>query len=185
MISQLFATGLELKPLRRYLKAIASRVNANTQVIELNLKRFINALIDEQSDDNRWVEALLMVIADKPVDSWTDNDVLVFEVKLSEIVRRFKNLEAIIDLKGEINEGFDARKITVTYPNGKEINEVVWLDQKDKEEVKRIADKVVDSLMNNNDKINKAILTAIIERVFEEEEKTEHKERSEKKRYGK
>lgn len=185
MISQLFATGLELKPLRRYLKAIASRVNANTQVIELNLKRFINALIDEQSDDNRWVEALLMVIADKPVDSWTDNDVLVFEVKLSEIVRRFKNLEAIIDLKGEINEGFDARKITVTYPNGKEINEVVWLDQKDKEEVKRIAEKVVDSLMNNNDKINKAILTAIIERVFEEEEKSGHKERSEKKRYGK
>lgn len=184
-ISKLFSIGHELKSLRQYLQAVASRVSTNTQVIELNLKRFINALVDDQLDDNKWIEALLMVIADKPVESWNDSDVLVFEVKLSEMVRRFKNLEAIIELKGEIiKEGFDARKITVTYPNGKEINEVVWLDQKDKEEVKHIADKVVGSLMNNNEKINKAILTAIIERVFEEEGGVKKTEPAEKKRHG-
>jgi len=31
-----------------------------------------------------------MIVADKPAESWTDEDVTRFEIKLSDIARRFK-----------------------------------------------------------------------------------------------
>jgi len=187
LIGQAFSIASEIKELRSYLRAIATRVNSNTKVLELNLKRFISAGINIELDDKSWLEALLMVIADKPVISWTDNDELVFEVKLGEVTRRFKNIEAIIELKGEENEGFEARKITVTFPDGKEINEVIWLDRKDQEEVNNIVNKIIGSeIFNNNDKIKRALLTTIIERVFgqKEKEETMSKDEGKKKKYG-
>lgn len=185
LVGQAFSVQFETKELRNYLKAIGSRINARTQVVEVNLKRFIKAMIADEQDDKAWLEAILMVIADKPVASWSDNDVLAFEIKLGDSVRRFKNIESIIDLKNDDNEGFEARKITVTYPTGRELNEVIWLDQKEKEEVNRIADKIVDSnLANNSEKLNKAILTSIIERLFEVQKEDKAKGQEEKKKYG-
>ena len=187
LIGQAFSVSSETKELRNYLKAIGTRIHTKTQVIEVNLKRFIKAMIADEQDDKVWLEAILMVIADKPVVSWSDNDILAFEIKLSESVRRFKNIEAIIELKNEENEGFEARKITVTYPDGKEINEVVWLDHKDQEEVNKIVNEIIGSeIFNNNDKINMALLTTIIERVFGQKEKEEimAKDEGEKKKYG-
>lgn len=187
LIGQVFSISSETRELRSYLRAIAARVNSNTQVLELNLKRFISAGINADLDDKSWLEALLMVIADKPVISWLDNDELVFEVKLGEVTRRFKNIEAIIELKSEENEGFEARKINVTYPDGKEINEVIWLDHKDIKEVTNIVKRIFGSeIFNNSDKINKALLTAIIEQVFGQNEKEEAiaKDEGKKKKYG-
>lgn len=185
LISRVFSVSSEIKELRDYLRAVASRVIANTQVLELNLKRFIQAGMSIDLNDKAWLEALLMVIADKPVSSWTDNDVIVFEVKLSEVARRFKNIETIIGLKSEENEGFEARKITVTYPTGKEINEVVWLDHRDIKEVTNIVERVFGSeIFNNSDKINKALLAAIIERVFGQQEEAKSKDEEEKKKRG-
>ncbi|RJO62138.1 hypothetical protein C4544_00710 [candidate division WS5 bacterium] len=187
LIGHAFSVSPEIKELRSYLRAVAARVNSNTHVLELNLKRFINAGINSELDDKVWLEALLMVIADKPVNSWTDHDELVFEVKLGEITRRFKNIESIIELKGEEHEGFDARKITVTFPDGREINEVVWLDHKDREEANKIANEIIGGeFFTNNAKINRALLTTIIERVFGLNEKEEPiaKDQGKKKQYG-
>lgn len=169
LLSQGFSVPSEIKGLRTYLKAIAARVNAYAHVMELTLKRFIAVLINTDYDDKAWLESLLMVVADKPVSSWTDNDALSIEIKLGEIIRRFKNLEALIDIKGEGQEGFEARKITVTYPSGEEINEVVWIDHNKRDEVDRLVDKLFSGeIFNKNNKISKAILAALIERVFGE-----------------
>lgn len=67
--------------------------------------------------------------SDKPAESWTDKDVTRFELKLSDLTRRFKNLEALraeVDAKGT---GFDARRITVNRPDGQEINQIVGIDR--------------------------------------------------------
>lgn len=177
LIGQGFSASSDIKELRSYLRAIAARVNAHTRVIELTLKRLLSALMNGELDDKVWLESLLMVIADKPVSSWTDNDALSFELKLCEIVRRFKNLEALIDLKSDIKKGFEARKITVTYPTGEEINEIVWLDHKERGEVDHLVDKLFSGeIFNRNNKISKAILAALLERVFgQEKEETQSK----------
>jgi len=62
----------------------------------------------------------LLIISHKPPRSWTDEDVIIYETKLSDIARRFMNLEALQKEIAIPSEGIDARRITVTYPDVKQ-----------------------------------------------------------------
>ncbi|WP_292865213.1 hypothetical protein [Nostoc sp. LPT] len=107
------------------------RVRANYlagKCIESSLKRFIRAASDETASDSQWLEALVMIVADKPAESWTDDDATAFEMKLADLVRRFKNLEALQKEVAAKGEGFEARWITMTRPDGQEINRMLWVD---------------------------------------------------------
>lgn len=59
------------------------------------LRRFVKVAVDETKEEPAWLEALVMVIADKPAESWRDETVQVFEVQLGDLARRFRNLEAV------------------------------------------------------------------------------------------
>lgn len=174
----------DLKDLREYLSAITNRVNTNTTVIELNLKRFIQAAINADLDDKAWLESLLMVISDKPVASWDDKDVTAFEIRLGEIIRRFKNIEAIIDLGVEAGKGFEAKKVTITHHDGKEFNEVLWIEPSEKEKIATIAKDIKAKHFHENDRINKALLTAIIEEVLDSKKQHGSHEEQDKEAYG-
>ncbi len=109
--------------LREDLRVRAS--NLIGQSVERALRSFIQAAADETATDGQWVEALLMIVADKPAESWKDEDVTGFEMKLSDIARRFKNLEALKKQVATKGEGFEARRITLTRPDGEEVNQMV------------------------------------------------------------
>lgn len=173
LICKMFSISPDINELRSYLRAIASRIINNTQVLDINLKRFMQVAIDVASENQIWLEALFMVISDKPPISWTDNDVLAFEIKLGEAARRLRNIDTIINIKSNGTDEFEARKITITYSSGEEINEVIWLDRKHKEEVMQIADKIIKTGIDKDDKLGKAILAAIIEKMFSKKENDE------------
>ena len=143
------------------------------QVIEPLLKRFIYASTNTVQDDRQWLESVVMMIADKPVISWTDNDAIMFESKLSDLSRRFKNLEAIqkqlVEMPGE---GFDARKVTLTFPDGNEINDVIWIDHDKKETINNIVHNFLDDdNLKQDDRMKRAVITVIVEKVFAQKEK--------------
>jgi hypothetical protein len=99
------------------------RVRANYLVekcIEPTLRRFTQAAIEEKAEDKEWLEALVMIVADKPAESWTDKDVTKFEIELADLVRRFQNLEALQKESTAKVQGFEARRITVTHSDGQE-----------------------------------------------------------------
>ncbi|MEM9510695.1 MAG: hypothetical protein AAGA16_23925, partial [Cyanobacteria bacterium P01_E01_bin.35] len=99
------------------------RVRSNYLIgkcIEPTLKRFTKAAIDETVDDGQWLKALVMIVADKPAESWTDRDVTRFEIELADLVRKFQNLEALQKETTAKGEGFEARRITVTHADGQE-----------------------------------------------------------------
>ena len=99
------------------------RVRSNYLIdkcIEPTLKRFTKAAVDETIDDAQWLKALLMMVADKPAESWTDQDVTRFEIELADLVRKFQNLEALQKETTAKGEGFEARRITVTHADGQE-----------------------------------------------------------------
>lgn len=171
LICKTFFINQDVNELRSYLRAIASRIINNTQVMDINLKRFIQAVMDNRVENQVWLESLFMVISDKPTISWTDNDVLAFEVKLDETARRLRNLDSIISINSKGTDEFEARKITITCPTGEEINEIVWLNLKHKEKVTQIADKIIETEINKDDKLGKSILAAIIEKMFLYEKK--------------
>ena len=184
LLSNAFSTQRNLQGLREYMRAVAGRVNANTQIIELNLKRFIQAVLDNDASDRAWLESVLMVIADKPVESWTDKDKLTFEIRLGDIIKRFKSVEAIIDLSPGDKKGIDAQKLTITHQDGREFSEVLWLEEREKEEVSSIVSKIKTHL-TENDKINKAILSAIIEEIIPKQKAKYLETETKKKKHGK
>jgi len=99
------------------------RVRSNYLIdkcIEPTLKRFTKAAVDETVDDAQWLKALVMIVADKPAESWTDQDVTRFEMELADLVRKFQNLEALQKETTAKGEGFEARRITVTHADGQE-----------------------------------------------------------------
>lgn len=150
------------------------RIRANYligQCIEPRLKRFLIAAVDEDVNDNNWFESLFMIIADKPVESWNDVDQINFELKLSDLSRRFINLEVLQrEFVQNPGKGFDVRRVTVTNYNGNEINRLVWFNQ----ETRNLIEKYIKIFfMNdeiaNNKQLQQAIITTLIEKVFETE----------------
>lgn len=103
------------------------------QVLDPRLRSFVLAAANPDLDDRGWLESLAMIVADRPSETWTDDDTLAFEVHLSDVARRFANLEALQkEAAREGREGFDARRITVTSANGVEVHRLVWIGRNER-----------------------------------------------------
>jgi hypothetical protein len=136
------------------------------QCVERVLKSFTLAATDEIKTDTEWLEALVMIVADKPAESWTDEDVTGFEIKLSDIARRFKNLEALQKEVAAKGEGFEARKITVTRPDGEETNRMVWFDNEQKDRIDGLLEEILGTLSKYDNRLQQAVVAKLTERVL-------------------
>ena len=169
ILANTFSLYKDLAGMREYIRAIVNRVYTQTDIIELSLKRFMQAIINKNLDDKAWLESVIMVISDKPIDSWNDNDTVSFEIKLGALVKRFKSIEAIIDFIPDIKAGFEAKKITVTHQDGKEFTEILWLDTVEKNKIETLSQKIKNEYFKDNDKINKALLSTLVEMVLSQD----------------
>ncbi len=160
-----FGVHSDRTQLRRDLQFRASRVLGNC--VEASLNRFARAAADEAVGDRQWLEAIVMEIADKPAESWKDEDVTRFELNLSDLSRRFKNLEALqATVKATSKGGFEARRITVTRPDGTEVNKMVWASDEHQAKV----DPSIDDIFSQfpDQQLREALLTRLTERMFDE-----------------
>lgn len=100
-------------------------------VLEPRIKSPLLMACDENLDDEDWLEAMAMSIGDRPPQEWRDEEVDQFNVRLHALATSFDRLEALLfTRRDEHREGFDARRVTVTAPNGSEVSRVVWIDQR-------------------------------------------------------
>lgn len=147
------------------------RVRANYlagQCVERNLRSFVQAAIDEDKSDTEWLEALVMVIGDKPPESWTDEQATSFEIKLSDVARRFKNLEALQKETATKGDGFEGRRITVTRPDGEETHRMVWVDNSNEDTITKYVDEIL-SILPDNEQIRQAVLAKLTEKILNED----------------
>jgi hypothetical protein len=131
----------------------------------------VQAAVNENATDTEWLEALLMIVADKPAESWTDEDVTNFELKLSDIARRFKNLEALQkDSQTRTSEGFEARKITVTRPDGQETHSLVWFDHENQVQIDGVFEEILGILRRyENPQLHQSVVAKLTEYVLSSE----------------
>ena len=144
------------------------RVRSNYLIdkcIEPTLKRFTKVAIDETVDDAQWLKALVMIVADKPAESWTDLDVTRFEIELADLVRKFQNLEALQKETTAKGEGFEARRITVTHADGQETHRVVWVDNEQEKQVEQLVEDVMN-VLPTDPQLQQAVLTKLTERIL-------------------
>jgi hypothetical protein len=137
------------------------------QVLERQLKSFVQVAVDDTAPDSEWLEALVMIVADKPAESWKDEDVTGFELKLSDISRRFKNLEALQKEVAAKGQGFEARRITVTRPDGEEAHQIVWVDHESEDQIEALVNEILQKpLLKNNPQLQQALLAKLSDRIL-------------------
>ena len=143
--------------------------NISGKCVESLLKRFTQVAKDKTTTDEQWLEAMVMIVADKPAESWQDSDVTEFEMKLADISRRFKNLEA---LQGEVTttgKEVEVRRITITRPDGNETHQMVWIEKEQKQidQIDLLIDKILnDDLLRDNHQLQQTLAARLTERVF-------------------
>lgn len=117
------------------------------QVIEPKMRAFLAAACDEHLDDEDWTAAMAMNLVSKPPSNWTDHDVGLFEALVAERAQWFRRLELLYhELHGPSGDGFDARRVTLTSPDGLERAELVRVDQKTRGLVDDVLDEAVSKL---------------------------------------
>lgn len=159
-----FGVRSEVSKLREDLRVRGSYLQ--DKCVERILRRFTQAICDETKTDSQWLEAITMIIADKPVESWTDKDVTGFEIKLAEIARKFANLEAIQqEVKVSDNQGLSARRITVTRADGEESNRMIWIDNQRESEAEQIVNDFLAKLPDDK-QLRETILAKLTERIL-------------------
>ena len=158
-----FGVRSEENKLREDLRVRSSYLQ--DKCVEPVLRRFTQAVCDETKNDSQWIEALVMVIADKPAESWTDEDVSIFQVELAEIARKFENLEAIQQEVKVNNNGLSARRITVTRADGEETNRMVWIDNQRESEAEKIVEEILAKLPDDK-QLRETILAKLTERIL-------------------
>ena len=118
-----------------------------------------------------------MVIADKPPEAFRDEDVLLFKMRVEDLARRFKNLE-VLERKAALTENstFDVRSITITKPDGSEINELLRYDLKDTEKLEGLLEKLIAQTDFNKLSLNeqKALLLKLNEKIFSFSDKSDN-----------
>jgi hypothetical protein len=166
LLHNAFAVRSTEEKLRQDLRVRASYLSG--QVLERRVMSFVKAAVDENASDTEWLEALLMIVVDKPAKSWTDEDVTNFELNLSDLARRFKNLEALQkDSQTRDSEGFEARKITVTRPDGQETHSLIWFENKNQVEIDAAVGKILEMLSQyNNPQFEQAVVAKLTEHVL-------------------
>jgi hypothetical protein len=112
------------------------------RVVEPRLRRFVQVAIDGNASDREWLSAVSMVIADRPVESWSDAEADAFELQVADLARRFQTLEALQRESVGQREAADVRRVSLTDAGGREILGLIWIDDHEREKMNRLASKV-------------------------------------------
>jgi hypothetical protein len=143
-LHEAFGVAQQAERLRENLRVRASFLQGRS--IEPILTRFVFAATDDQTDDTQWLKAVVMVISDKPSESWTDADAEAFELKLADVARRFKYLEAIAADNNALWTGqAEARRISLIGTDGKETCEIAWIDEKQRAHFDALAEDILQT----------------------------------------
>jgi len=160
-----FSISSDPENLREELRVRAKRLLKG--IHEPLLKRFVIAAMETESDDNNWLSALIMVVADKPPESFRDEDINLFELNISSIAKRFKNLESLMTHMSSKGEGFEGKKFTITESDGNELSEVIWIENSQRNTLEKIIEEfLANQLLSNNEKNKKAAMAILAEKII-------------------
>lgn len=129
----------ELPSLRITLSKHASGLADN--LLEPRLRSFVLLASNDILDDEAWLEAIANNIAGRPAAGWRDQDADRFTAELHGIGGAFRRYQALHykALTRNSQAGFDAHRITVTAPDGREYHGVVWVEEETKVQLEEAA----------------------------------------------
>lgn len=99
------------------------------KIPEPRMRALIHTLAEADTPYDAWLEAVLLVISDRPADTWTDSVRVAFELQLAELAARFNSVFAIQGAAiAHGLTGFGARHVRLTPPDGVSTEDIVWIE---------------------------------------------------------
>ena len=135
------------------------------------LKSFIVRVADQGLDDLLWLESVVALLAQKPPSGWRDDDRAKFEVALTNIARLFGHIEGLAFSKplADAQQGEeDAIRIGITTRTQPEIEHVIRIPGREREEVSRLQAIVQSALVKAGVNGNGRVAAAALARVMQE-----------------
>jgi len=136
--------------------------------VEKSLKSFVFATIDDSSSDKEWIEAISMITGGKPPLFWNDDDIIVFENKLGDTARKFKNLEALQKDMPLLNGDYEVKRITLTRSDGSELHKMLWINQDSQNRLDDITREILNKL-DGNQELQQALVASLAEKFLKPE----------------
>ena len=148
LIAEATATPSDISKMR--LKLAGQANNLEGRVLEKSLNSFVMAILRDSLPDPEWLENLAMVIAEgAPTKTWNDESLERFKGKAQEIGGSIRRLQALLyDRLSSDSEGFDAARVTVTFPNGNETVRIVGISEKERSYIATEIDPVISEFEN-------------------------------------
>ena len=111
------------------------------------------------------------MIADKPAESWHDDDEIQFENNLLNLSQHFMRLLALrTESESHEKQGLGAKSWILTLPDGKEIHRV-WIEKSEEAHIYTLVEELLASpQIQNNEKIKVGIATQFLQKVIEDQE---------------
>ena len=107
--------------------------------VDPRLKAFAHHLCDEDLDDVLWIEAIATLIVGKPPKVWNDPDRAKYEILLTDLVRNFRHVEALVfELARQAEVGSlpaEVIRIGVTDAHSKDVEAVVAIQSSHREKL--------------------------------------------------
>lgn len=164
----------EMQKARDALRFRAQRVLEHA--IDPRLKAFSHHLVDEELEDILWVEAIATLVVGKPPRSWNDNDRAKYEINLTDLIRAFRHLEALVfelSAKHQYGEApVEVIRIGITDTHSKESEAVVAIAPEDRESLAKAVYDVETSLeqqhLHDFPEVSLAALAIVSRKLLEE-----------------
>ncbi len=114
------------------------------------LKAFLRRLADPRDSDESWLRGLLLFLARKPVDKWSDMDRTSAELRLAEFARRITDLRKLqVHYEGLGQEGmgdFEVILLRAVRKGASDRDEVVLLDGKTRKAIEGTVSRLTELL---------------------------------------
>ncbi len=126
------------------------------------MKQLLLAIKRESRDPSEWVKGIAGLIMGKPIESWNDHDLTIFETKLHDYANRINHFETLATIKAKLSQE-DSRVISLMMPDGSIRRTVITnadKNQKEKKKAKAIVSKY------SRDKAQ-AMLLALAEKLLD------------------
>lgn len=128
---------------------------------DMGLKAVLKAFDREYQDPAEWVRGIAGIIVKKPMESWNDNDFILFATKLRDYADRIEQLETLASVNGSLVSE-DTRVLSVMSPDGVVRREVLKITNNFNAKTKNIINKIMNLPMDDS----KAVLAALVEKIF-------------------
>jgi len=146
IIAEATATSADIPKMR--LKLTGQANNLEGRVLEKSLNSFVVAILRESLSDLEWLENMAMVIAEGiPTKTWNDENLERFRGKSLEVGGSMRRLQALLyDRLSTDGAGFDAARVTVTFPDGNESVRIVGISENERMYISKELGEVLSDL---------------------------------------